>query len=56
MILSLVILALAAIVFVVLLFEFLAEHLSSFLELALPCRTTFTLVISPFIAGGFPTL
>ncbi len=35
-------------------FEFLAQHLSPFLELALSCRTTFAFVISPFIAGGFP--
>jgi hypothetical protein len=55
MILSLAILTLAAIVIFVLLFEFLAEHLSPLLELALPCRTTFTLIISPFTAGRFPT-
>ena len=56
MILSLAILALAAIVVFALLFELLAKHLSPFLELTLACRTTFTLVISPFLAGGFPTL
>jgi hypothetical protein len=56
MILSLFILALATIVIVALLFELLAQHLSPFLELALPCRTTFAFVISPFIAGGFPAL
>ena len=54
MILSLFILALAAVVIVALLFELLAQHLSPFLELALPCRTTFALIISPFTAGGFP--
>jgi hypothetical protein len=54
MILSLFILALTAIVIVALLFELLAQHLSPFLELALPCRTTFALIISPFTAGGFP--
>ncbi len=54
MVLSLFILTLAVIVIVALVFEFLAQHLSPFLELALPCRTTFTFVISPFIAGGFP--
>ena len=53
MILSFSILALAAAV-IALLFELLAQHLSPFLELALPCRTTFALVISPFTAGGFP--
>jgi hypothetical protein len=56
MILSLVILTLVAIVVFALLFELLTKHLSSFLDLALPCRTTFTLIISPFIAGGFPAL
>ena len=54
MILSLFIVALAAVVVVALLFELLAQHLSPFLELALPCRTTFAFVISPFTAGGFP--
>jgi hypothetical protein len=54
MILSLFILTLAVIVTVALIFEFLAQHLSPFLELALPCRTTFAFVISPFTAGGFP--
>jgi hypothetical protein len=54
MILSLFILALTAITVVALVFEFLAEHLSPLLELALSCRTTFAFVISPFIAGGFP--
>jgi hypothetical protein len=56
MILSLSILALATIVALALVFEFLPEHLSPFLELALPCRTTFAFVISPFTAGGFPAL
>jgi hypothetical protein len=54
MILSLFILTLNAIVVVSLVFEFLAQHLSPFLELALPSRTTFAFVISPFTAGGFP--
>jgi hypothetical protein len=54
MILSLFILALAVVV-VALVFEFLPEHLSTFLKLALTCRTTFALIISPFFAGGFPT-
>ena len=53
MILSFSILALAAAV-IALLFELLAQHLSPFLELALPCRTTFAFIISPFTAGGFP--
>ncbi len=56
MILSLFILTLAAITVVALVFEFLAQHLSPFLELALSRRTTFAFVISPFIAGGFPAL
>jgi hypothetical protein len=55
MILSLFILALAAVI-IALLFELLAQHLSPFLELALSCRTTFAFVISPFTAGGFPAL
>ena len=54
MVLSLFILTLAVIVVVTLIFEFLAQHLSPLLELALPCRTTLAFVISPFIAGGFP--
>jgi hypothetical protein len=54
MILSFFILACAVVVFA-LVFEFLAEHLSPFLELALACRTAFALVISPFFAGGFPS-
>lgn len=54
MILSLFILALVAIDIVALIFELLAQHLRPFLELALPCRTTFAFVISPFAAGGFP--
>ena len=54
MILSLFILALTTVVVVALLFELLAKHLSPFLELALSCRATFALVISPFTAGGFP--
>jgi hypothetical protein len=54
MILSFFILTLAGIVAVALIFEFLAQHLSPFLELALSCRTTFAFVISPFTAGGFP--
>jgi hypothetical protein len=54
MILSLFILALTAIAVVTLIFEFLAQHLSPFLELALPSRTTFAFVISPFTAGRFP--
>jgi hypothetical protein len=53
-ILSLFILTLTGIVAVALIFEFLAQHLSPFLELPLPCRTTFAFVISPFTAGGFP--
>jgi hypothetical protein len=51
-ILALVILTLAVVIALV--FEFLPKHLSAFLELALTCRTAFTLVISPFFAGGFP--
>jgi hypothetical protein len=47
-------LTVTAIVVVALIFEFLAQHLSPFLELALPCRTTFAFIISPFTAGGFP--
>jgi hypothetical protein len=54
MILSFPILTLTAIIVVALVFEFLAQHLSPFLELPLPCRTAFTFVISPFTAGGFP--
>jgi hypothetical protein len=54
MILSLSILALATTVALALVFEFLPKHLSPLLELALPCRTTFAFVISPFTAGGFP--
>ncbi len=54
MIPSLFRLTLTAITIVALVFEFLAEHLSPFLELALPCRTTLAFIISPFIAGGFP--
>ena len=54
MILSLFILALAAVVAVTLLFKFLPQHLSPFLELALPSWATFAFVISPFTAGGFP--
>ena len=56
MILSFLILTLAIAVAVALVFEFLPEHLSSLLELALTCRATFALIISPFFAGGFPTL
>ena len=56
MVLSLFILTLAAIVIIALIFELLAQHLSPLLELALPCRTTFAFVVSPFIAGGFPAL
>jgi hypothetical protein len=54
MILSLFILTLTGIVAVASIFEFLAQHLSPFLELALPCRATLAFVISPFTAGGFP--
>ena len=54
MILSLFILTLTATVGVALIFELLAQHLGSFLKLALPCRTAFALIISPFTAGGFP--
>jgi hypothetical protein len=56
MILSFLVSAVAVIAVVVfaLLFEFVSEHLSSFLELALTCRTAFSFVISPFVAGGFP--
>ena len=53
MILALFILTLAVVA--ALFFEFLPEHLSAFLELALTCRAAFALVISPFVAGGFPT-
>ena len=56
MVLSLFILTLVVIVVVALIFEFLAQHLSPLLELALPCRTTLAFVISPFTAGGFPAL
>ena len=56
MILSFLILTLAVAVAVALVFEFLPKHLSPFLELALTCRATFTLVISPFFPGGFPPL
>ena len=56
MILSLFILTLAVIVVIALVFELLAQHLSPLLELALPCRTTFAFVISPFAAGRFPAL
>jgi hypothetical protein len=56
MILSFLISILAIAVAVALVFEFLPEHLSPFLELALTCRATFALIISPFFAGGFPTL
>lgn len=54
MVLSFFILALTAVVTVALLFEFLAQHLGSFLELALSCRAAFAFIISPFTAGGFP--
>ena len=50
MVLSLFILTLAVVI-IALVFEFLSEHLSAFLELALTCRTAFTLIISPFFAG-----
>jgi hypothetical protein len=56
MILSFFILTLAFAVAVALVFEFLPKHLRPFFELALTCRTTFALIISPFFAGGFPTL
>jgi hypothetical protein len=56
MILSFLILTLAVAVAAALVFEFLPEHLSPFLELTLTCRTTFALIISPFFTGGFPTL
>ncbi len=35
-------------------FEFIAEHLVAFFYLPLTCRTTFTLIVSPFFARGFP--
>jgi hypothetical protein len=56
MVLSFLVSAVAVIAVVVfaLLFEFVAEHLSSFLKLALTRRAAFALVVSPFIAGGFP--
>jgi hypothetical protein len=56
MILSFLVAAVAVVAVVVfaLLFEFVAEHLSAFLELALTCRAAFAFVVSPFIAGGFP--
>ncbi len=52
MILALFMLTLAVVAALV--FEFLSEHLSAFLELALTCRTAFALVVSPFFARGFP--
>jgi hypothetical protein len=55
MILSFFILTLAVVV-VASVFKFLPEHLSAFFELALTCRTAFTLIVSPFFAGGFPPL
>jgi hypothetical protein len=56
MVLSFLVAAVAVIVFVVfaLLFEFVSEHLSAFLELALTSRAAFAFVVSPFVAGGFP--
>jgi hypothetical protein len=53
MILSFLVSAVAVIIFA-LLFQFVSEHLHPFLELALTCRAAFALVVSPFIAGGFP--
>ena len=55
MILSFLVLTLAVAVAVALVFEFLPKHLSPLLELALTCRATFALIVSPFFAGGFPT-
>jgi hypothetical protein len=54
MILSFFIVASTALAVIALLLELLAQHLSSFLELALPSRATFAFIISPFTAGGFP--
>jgi hypothetical protein len=53
MVLSFLAGAVAVVVFA-LLFEFVSEHLSAFLELALTSRAAFAFVVSPFIAGGFP--
>ena len=55
MILSFLILTLTVVI-VALVFEFLPQHLCSLLELALTCRSTFPLIVSPFFTGGFPPL
>jgi hypothetical protein len=47
---GLVIFAVIATIFL----ELIAKHLVAFFNLSLPSRAAFTLVVSPFFAGGFP--
>jgi hypothetical protein len=55
MILSLFWMVIFAGVIVAAFFKLVAKHLVAFFDLSLTCRTAFTLIVSPFFAGGFPT-
>ena len=54
MILSLFRLVIVGVVAVTIFFELLAKHLVAFFNLSLPSGAAFTLIVSPFFAGGFP--